>query len=412
MDTHAPPPSFFPHRAPLFLLSPPDPNTLESAAEGAGWKVIACHSPDRAQAAFESTAACVAVIDGRQDFYWALAATGNLGDAAEARGAALLVLLGPTDAAELDALFAAGATHFLRSPFGDTEFVQMLRFAGRHAVRTAAGKGTQGVVPADCETTERLARELRRALELDQIDVLFQPQLSIATGAVIGVEALARWQHPELGEMGAEPLFTAAIRADYLVPLSRHVQRKALRLAAADRDTFRWLRLSLNVTAAEIADPNFAEDFLRMVAESGFDAQRVTVEITEGAMIRDLQGAAGLLKRLRSGGLHIAIDDFGTGYSSLAYLNALPLDSLKIDPHLSQDIAGSARDRVVVTSVIEMARSLGLTVIAEGVETERQLRLLAEAGCNAYQGFVFAPALAGADLAQLMKCGRRERVPG
>jgi len=256
---------------------------------------------------------------------------------------------------------------------------------------------------AASEVASRLEIDLRSALEKDEIEILFQPQLSITTGAVIGVEALARWQHPILGELGAVPLFAAAARSDYLVPLSRHVHRKALEIATAHQSTFRWLRLSINVTAADIAQPDFAAQFLAMVDESAFDRRRLTVEITESGLIEDLSAAGTLLARLRSAGLKVAIDDFGTGYSSLAYLKALPLDYLKIDQQLSQDIAGSARDRVVVSSVIEMARSLGLSVVAEGVENEEQLSLLAQAGCNVYQGFIFSPPITADELSRMMK---------
>jgi diguanylate cyclase (GGDEF)-like protein len=255
---------------------------------------------------------------------------------------------------------------------------------------------------AASEIANRLEIDLRSALENDEIEILFQPQLSITTGAVIGVEALARWQHPMLGELGAAPLFAAAERSDFLVQLSRHIQRKALTIAADNAKTFRWLRLALNVTAADIAEPRFAEDFIRMIDSSGFDRKRVTVEVTESGLMEDLNSAAQILSALRFAGMHVAIDDFGTGYSSLAYLKALPLDYLKIDSQLSQDITGSARGRVVVTSVIEMARSLGLSVVAEGVENEEQLALLARAGCNAYQGFIFSPPINAKELGKLM----------
>lgn len=256
---------------------------------------------------------------------------------------------------------------------------------------------------AASEIANRLEIDLRAALEKDEIEVLFQPQLSITTGAVIGVEALARWQHPVLGELGAAPLFAAAERSDFLVPLSRHIQHKALAVAAANPKTFRWLRLAINVTAADLARPGFGTEFVAMVEASGFDPKRVTVEVTEGGLIEDLSTAATLLSDLRANGMQVAIDDFGTGYSSLAYLKALPLDYLKIDSQLSQDITGSARGRVVVTSVIEMARSLGLSVVAEGVEDEEQLALLAEAGCNVYQGFIFSPPISAKDLGRLMR---------
>lgn len=291
---------------------------------------------------------------------------------------------------------------------GEHDPAQLLR---RASTALADAKGSEGTAPhlldtsglARSEVASRLEIDLRTALDKDQIEVLFQPQLSITTGALIGVEALARWRHPLLGELGAGPLFAAADRSEFLVPLSRHVQRKALATAAANPAAFRGLRLSINVTAADIAQPDFAAQFLAMIAESGFDCDRVTVEVTESGLIEDLATAAVLLAELREAGLRVAIDDFGTGYSSLAYLKALPLDYLKIDPQLSQDISGSSRDRVVVTGVVEMARSLGLSVVAEGVENEEQLSRLAEAGCNFYQGFIFSPPVSVDALAQLVR---------
>jgi EAL domain-containing protein (putative c-di-GMP-specific phosphodiesterase class I) len=193
-----------------------------------------------------------------------------------------------------------------------------------------------------------------------------------------------------LGELGAEALFAAAERSDYLVELSTHVQRKAIATAAAWKGALGALRIAINVTAADIAEPGFAERILTLAGEAGL-IDRLTVEVTENGLIADLAGAAELLAELRRGGLRVAIDDFGTGYSSLAYLKALPLDTIKIDRRLAQDIAGSPRDRIVVRGVIDMARSLGLAVVAEGVETEEQLALLAREGCNYYQGFLCSP---------------------
>ncbi len=236
----------------------------------------------------------------------------------------------------------------------------------------------------------QLELDLRLALDEDRIELLWQPQVSVATGRIVGVEALARWRHPLLGELGAEALFAAAERSDYLIELSNHVQRKAIGIAAGWTGELAALRVAVNVTAADIAEPGFAGRILALARESGLRA-RLTVEVTENGLMEDLAAAADLLAELRSGGLRVAIDDFGTGYSSLAYLKALPLDTIKIDRRLAQDIAGSPRDRIVVRSVIDMGRSLGLSVIAEGVETEEQLTLLAQAGCNIYQGFLCAP---------------------
>uniref|UniRef100_UPI0035CA3A55 EAL domain-containing protein n=1 Tax=uncultured Sphingomonas sp. TaxID=158754 RepID=UPI0035CA3A55 len=249
---------------------------------------------------------------------------------------------------------------------------------------------------------DRLAVELNRALERGEIGVLFQPQVSVSTGAIVGVEALARWDHAELGTIGAETLFAAAARADLEIGLSDHIQKLVLAQAAARPAALAGLRLSLNLTAADIARPGFADLFLDRVDASGFPRTRLTLEITESGLIEDLGIASGLLSVLRGAGCRVAIDDFGTGYSSLAYLKALPLDYLKIDKKLAQDITGSPRDRIVVRGVIDMARSLGLTVIAEGVETEAQLEGLAMEGCQIYQGFLCAEPITVAALVELM----------
>jgi diguanylate cyclase (GGDEF)-like protein len=255
---------------------------------------------------------------------------------------------------------------------------------------------------------DQLEIDLRRALDQGEIEILFQPQVSITTGRIEGAEALARWRHPQLGELGAVTLFNVAERSDYIVQLSDHVQRKAIMAAAEWPDVLGQLRLSVNITAADIVRPGFASQFLELVEESKFDSSRLTVEVTESGLIEDLNAAAYLLATLREGGLRVAIDDFGTGYSSLAYLKALPLDYLKIDKRLCEDITGSPRDRVVVRSVIDMARSLGLGVIAEGVETEEQLGLLAQEGCNLYQGFLCSRPVNANALAAMVKGERAE----
>ena len=145
-----------------------------------------------------------------------------------------------------------------------------------------------------------------------------------------------------------------------------------------------------------------AADFERIVgealADSHFPANRLTLEVTEGGLVENLEVAAVVLSSLRQRGVSIAIDDFGTGYSSLAYLKSLPLDILKVDKKLVTDLSGSSRDRVIVRGVVDMARSLGMTVVAEGVESEGQLETLVREGCNWYQGYLCSPPLPLADL--------------
>jgi len=262
-------------------------------------------------------------------------------------------------------------------------------------LRVAEARGDEAPI-------DGLAVALHHAIERGEIEILFQPQVSVSSGAIVGVEALARWEHATLGTIGAETLFAAAARADLEIALSDHIQRITLDRAAAWPVALRGLRLSLNLTAADIARPGFADLFLDRVDSSGFPRARLTLEITESGLIEDLGVAATLLSGLRTAGCRIAIDDFGTGYSSLAYLKALPLDYLKIDKKLAQDITGTPRDRVVVRGVIDMARSLGLTVIAEGVETAEQLELLAKEGCQLYQGFLCSEAVTSAVLVGLV----------
>lgn len=247
-----------------------------------------------------------------------------------------------------------------------------------------------------------LQADLRAALGRNEIEILFQPQVSISSGRIEGVEALARWRHPRHGQIGAKTLFLVAQQSDYLLELSAHIQKQALEIAAAWPATLRRLRLSLNVTGQDVRQPRFAKRFLRRVEASGFPKSRLTIEITESGLMDDLPASARTLAQLRAAGCRVAIDDFGTGYSSLAYLKDLPADYLKLDQGLSAEIAGSTRDRVVVRGAIEMARSLGLSVIAEGVESEAQLRLLAREGCSHYQGFLRAGALDVAALEELV----------
>jgi diguanylate cyclase (GGDEF)-like protein len=252
------------------------------------------------------------------------------------------------------------------------------------------------------ELSRSLHADLRAALASDEIDVLFQPQVGVTGGFIEGVEALARWRHPVRGEIGAATLFAVAAQSNYSLELSAHIQKLALTMAAAWPQKLSHLRLAINVTAADLARPHFFRGFEAMIAQSGFPKERLTIEVTESALMHSLEAAAKVLAQFRAFGCRVAIDDFGTGYSSLAWLKSLPADYLKIDQGLAGEIMGEERDSVVLRGVIGMARSLGLTVIAEGIETEGQLALLAREGCALYQGFLCAPPLDVAGLEQLI----------
>lgn len=235
-----------------------------------------------------------------------------------------------------------------------------------------------------------LEADLLGAMHRNEIAILFQPQFDIHTGALAGAEALARWQHPRFGRIAAETLFAVADRGDHVAQLSHHIATHALMLAA------RWpaegpagaLRLSLNITAEDFALGDVTRRVRALLAQTGFAADRLTLEITEQSLIGDFDASALALQALADDGVQIALDDFGTGYSNFRALKVLPLDTLKLDRSLVRDIAQDPRDRAIVAAMIAMARALDLKVIAEGIETEAQRAILAELGCDLLQGFL------------------------
>jgi EAL domain-containing protein (putative c-di-GMP-specific phosphodiesterase class I) len=245
---------------------------------------------------------------------------------------------------------------------------------------------------------------LEAAIAHEQVDVLFQPLIDPASGRIAGAEALAR----STVTADAQLLFTRAAAGGLAERLSRLVQRKALRCAAVWEGPLKGLGLSINILPADISRPNYDKWLLDEVRAAGIDPRRITAEITENALLVDQDEVAGRLTRLRDAGMRIAVDDFGTGYTSLAYLTSLPLDAIKIDRGLIADIVGGERDRIVVKAMIHLARELGLAVVVEGVETTGQLDLLADWGCDLYQGFLGAGALTHDELTRFVAAANAE----
>jgi EAL domain-containing protein (putative c-di-GMP-specific phosphodiesterase class I) len=245
---------------------------------------------------------------------------------------------------------------------------------------------------------------LESVIAHEQVEVLYQPQIEPATGRIVGVEALAR----SAVTPSAQALFKRAAAAGLAERLSRLVQRKALRCAAVWEGPLRGLKLSINLLPEDISRDGFEDWLLDEIDAAGMDPARLTAEITESALLEDQRAVAGRLARLREAGVRIAIDDFGTGYASLAYLTALPLDMLKIDRGLIADIVGGTRDRIVVKAMIRLARELDLQVLVEGVESTAQLALLADWGCDLYQGFLGAGALTQDELHRFVAAAQVE----
>jgi EAL domain-containing protein (putative c-di-GMP-specific phosphodiesterase class I) len=240
---------------------------------------------------------------------------------------------------------------------------------------------------------------LESAIAHEQIDVQFQPLIEPRSERVVGAEALAR----STIASSAGELFARAAAAGLEERLSRLVQQKALRSAAVWEGPLKGLKLSLNLLPQEIARPGYEQWLLDEIDAVGIDPSRITVEITENALLVGQGGVAERLARLRDAKISIAVDDFGTGYASLAYLTSLPLDMIKIDRGLITGLVGGNREQIVVKAMIRLARDLNLKVAVEGVESPNQLALLAEWGCDLYQGFLGAGALTQDELTRFVE---------
>ena len=269
---------------------------------------------------------------------------------------------------------------------------------GRRSARRIAW--VDGTVNRPGRSAAKLESDLLKAIDGDEIEILFQPQFGLPANGLIGAEALARWKHPMFGRIGAGALFAIAERADQVTQLSHHVAAKALALASQWPD---GLRLSINVTAADLAAADYAYVFASIVAESGFPADRVTIEVTERALLSDIELARLTLEKLASMGMHVALDDFGAGFCNFRYLKVLPLDYIKLDRSMIDGIAEDARDLAVLRAIVAMAHALDLDVIAEGVEEENQLAAIDAEGCHAWQGFLRAEPMAASAFLDLAR---------
>ncbi|MCX7863816.1 MAG: GGDEF domain-containing phosphodiesterase, partial [Novosphingobium sp.] len=215
----------------------------------------------------------------------------------------------------------------------------------------------EGDQPPHGRTAAELEADLLGAIDRDEIEILFQPQFSLADDSLVGAEALARWNHAELGRIGAGALFAIAERADHVVPLSSHIAERALGIAST------WpngLRLSLNVTPADLAFGSYVRQLLDIIIASSFAPRRLTLEVTEQALLHDVSQAARMMADLCAQGIRMALDDFGAGFCNFRYLKLLPLHYLKLDRSMVEGITSDKRDLAVLRAIVAMARALDL----------------------------------------------------
>jgi diguanylate cyclase (GGDEF)-like protein/PAS domain S-box-containing protein len=258
----------------------------------------------------------------------------------------------------------------------------------------------------------RLSQEklLRKALELDEFVVYYQPQLDLRNGRIVSVEALVRWNHPKSGLIEPGHFIPSAEISGLIVPLGDWVLRTAVRQLRKWHQELAPLRLAVNLSARQFHDRDLRKRILATLEEEGVDPSYLELEITESVAMADAAATAEILRALGASGVRIAVDDFGTGYSSLSYLRQFELDVLKVDGSFVKGIGRTSGDETIVNTIVGMAHSLDLEVIAEGVETLEQLAFLSAKGCDVVQGYVLAPALPGADLETFVR--RRDAVSG
>ncbi|MGH8674988.1 MAG: putative bifunctional diguanylate cyclase/phosphodiesterase, partial [Burkholderiales bacterium] len=240
---------------------------------------------------------------------------------------------------------------------------------------------------------ERLALEqsLRRALERAEFVLYYQPRLSVKSSTIVGAEALVRWQHPELGLIAPQRFIPLAEETGLIVPLGEWVLREACRQNRAWRNEgMRPGRISVNLSARQFRQEGLVRSVSRILTEVGLDPEHLEIEVTESMVMHSADAAIAILRELGSLGVALSVDDFGTGYSSLSYLKNFPIDALKIDQSFVHDIRGEEDSGGQLAQIIiSLGHSLQLKVVAEGVETEEQLRFLRKHRCDEVQGYLF-----------------------
>ncbi|MDQ7968664.1 MAG: GGDEF domain-containing phosphodiesterase, partial [Oxalicibacterium faecigallinarum] len=254
----------------------------------------------------------------------------------------------------------------------------------------------------------RIEGDLRLAIERDEFLLYYQPQVDLVSKKIIGVEALIRWQHPELGMVPPARFISLAEETGLIVPIGNWVIREACRQSKVWQDEgFIGLRTAVNLSARQFAQQNLVQSIQDALTTTSLLPASLEIELTESLVMADVEQAIGILRDMKTLGVQLSIDDFGTGYSSLSYLKRFPIDVLKIDRSFVNDITTDPDDAAIVTSIISLAHSLRLSVIAEGVETREQLDYLQQHGCDQIQGYFFSRPVTAEFMTQMLRDGIR-----
>jgi diguanylate cyclase (GGDEF)-like protein/PAS domain S-box-containing protein len=260
---------------------------------------------------------------------------------------------------------------------------------------------------------QSLEEGLRHAVARKEFVLHYQPQMDLDTRAIIGVEALVRWHHPQRGLVGPAQFIPVAEECGFIVPFGRWVLREACRQGRAWQDAgLPPMRIAVNISAAELRAKDYVAGVRAILLETGLEPGYLELELTETFLMQDSTSTTDVLQALKDMGVHLALDDFGTGYSSLSYLRRFPIDTLKIDQSFVRDLTTDADDASIVSAVISMGKSLHKRVVAEGVETPEQLAFLQEQNCPEGQGYYLSQPLVAGQLTQLLRLSVAETARG
>jgi len=266
-----------------------------------------------------------------------------------------------------------------------------------------AGRGTvrffEREMDIELQKRKSLEGELRLALGRNELEVHFQPILSLQCQKIVGAEALLRWNHPEFGNVSPEMFIPIAEKCGLIGEISQWVLRTACFQALQWSD----LTIAVNISPVHFRRPDLVPSIRQIIRDTRLPPNRLELEVTESVLIKDTEAALNILTELKGMGVQLAMDDFGTGYSSLAYLNAFPFDKLKVDRSFVSGQGNLEKSQTIVKSIVSLGRRLQMVVTAEGIETEEQLRFLVDEGCEQGQGFHFSKAVPATEFNALIE---------
>ncbi|MBD1815200.1 EAL domain-containing response regulator [Microcoleus vaginatus] len=320
-------------------------------------------------------------------------------------------LTGKADRSEMRQGMELGADDYLTKPFSKAELVGAIssRLKKQEAVaeqyNTLRAQGSE-FIQNTADKLEQIKTSLCNALEREEFQVYYQPQVNVQTGKIMSAEALVRWLHPEKGLISPAEFIPAAEATGFIVQLGEWVLQTACRQMQVWQNAGFPLRIAVNLSARQFRQPDLSSRVAQILAETGLEANTLELELTESLMVEDAESAIATLQHLKNLGVCISLDDFGTGYSSLSYLTQYPFDTLKIDRCFISKITDGCTNAAIVKAIIEMAHSLCLEVIAEGVETEAEKDFLWRYKCDMMQGYLFSPPLTAADFEQMLIEGK------